>query len=164
MVVLIGDNNPVHVVTGNGSWSLEFAPSFSTLSKLVLEQAIFIIDFNSVVGSIGHHDQTWFSAVYTPWAAKLTPSLPFWPECGFWHSDFSVVATHANVNLKKKKTISLFDRYLLFYIAILGMTFFFLQTIYFFQFLIRLLFPFSIWTFIEEIYFFYFFQRQFHQL
>ena len=58
MVVLIGDNNPVHVVTGNGSWSLEFALSFSTLSKLVLESAFFIIDFNSVVGSIGHHDQT----------------------------------------------------------------------------------------------------------
>ena len=102
MVVLIGDNNPVHVVTGNGSWSLEFALSFSTLSKLVLESAFFIIDFNSVVGSIGHHDQTWFSAVYTPWAAKLTPGLPFWPECGFWHIDFSVVATYANVNLKKK--------------------------------------------------------------
>ena len=103
MVVLIGDNNPVLVVTGNGSWSLEFTLCFSTLSKFVLEPAFFIIDFNSVVGSIGHHDQTWFSAGYTPWAAKLTPGLPFRPECGYWHSDFSVVATHANINLKRKK-------------------------------------------------------------
>ena len=161
MVVLIGDNNPVHVVTGNGSWSLEFALSFSTLSKLVLESAFFIIDFNSVVGSIGHHDQTWFSAVYTPWAAKLTPSLPFWPECGFWHIDFSVVATYANVNLKKKN--SFFDQYLLFYIAILGMTCFssdnllFLISDWTVFLLFYLDFYFFFWTLVSFLDFYFFF-------
>ena len=101
MVVLIGDNNPVLVVTGNGSWSLEFALFFATLSKFVLKLSFFIINFNSIVGAIGHHNQTRFGTGYTPWAAKLTPGFTFRPEGGYWHSDYCVVTTHANINLKK---------------------------------------------------------------
>ena len=51
-----------------------------------------------------------------------------------------------------------------FHIVVLGMTFFFLQPLYFFQFLFGLLLPFSIWTFISLLYLDFYFPFLFGHL
>ena len=101
MVVLIGDNNPVLVVTGNGSWSLEFTLFFSTLSKFVLESAFLVKDFNPVVGSVGHQNQTVFSATNTPRPTKLALIFTFRTKQGHWVRDTFVVATHTDIDSER---------------------------------------------------------------